>query len=112
MTNHTIGRNIANLRKLKGIKAYEMAKCLNMKESTYTKYERGETAITIEFVDRVASVLNIEPLLVLTFSPTTILDSFSHSSQSNSVKPNTEMLAIIEGIISLNQKLTLVLENK
>ena len=89
-----------------------MAKRLNMKESTYTKYERGETAITIEFINKVANVLSIEPLQVLIFSPTTILDRFSHSSQSNSVKPNTEMSAIIEGIISLNQKLTLVLENK
>ena len=112
MTNDTIGQNIANLRKLKGIKAFEMAKRLNMKESTYTKYERGETAITVEFINKVANVLSIEPLQVLIFSPTTILDRFSHSSQSNSVKPNTEMSAIIEGIISLNQKLTLVLENK
>lgn len=55
MTNDTIGQNIANLRKLKGIKAFEMAKRLNMKESTYTKYERGETAITIEFIDKVAN---------------------------------------------------------
>lgn len=115
MDNRTVGQNIVNLRKLREIKAYEMAKRLNMKESTYTRYERGETAITIEFINKVAIVPGIEPLQILTASSKTIFATFSHSSQSDSItgsniKQHGEMAAIIEGIVALNQKLILILE--
>ncbi|MBS1746117.1 MAG: helix-turn-helix transcriptional regulator [Bacteroidetes bacterium] len=42
MDNLTIGRNIAKFRKLKDIKAFDMAERLGLKEATYTKYERGK----------------------------------------------------------------------
>jgi transcriptional regulator with XRE-family HTH domain len=94
-----------------------MAKRLNMKESTYTRYERGETAITIEFINKVAGVLSVEPLQILTASSKTIFETVSQSSKSNSIissniKQHGEMSAIIEGIVALNQKLILILENK
>jgi transcriptional regulator with XRE-family HTH domain len=107
MDNLTVGQNIARLRKLKDIKAYEMAKRLNMKESTYTRYKRGETAITIDFINKVAGVFGIQPLKILTASSKTIFEIVSHSSANNStiqnsIKQNGEMTTIIEGIIALN----------
>ena len=117
MDNRTVDQNIAKLRKLKEIKAYEMAKRLNMKESTYTRYERGETAITIEFINKVAVVLGIEALKILAASSKTIFETVSHSSQTDSlissnIKQQGEMASIIEGIVALNQKLILILEKK
>jgi len=53
INNLVVGRNIAKYRKIKEVKASDIAKQLGMKEATYTKYERGETAITIDFLQKV-----------------------------------------------------------
>lgn len=62
LDNTTIGRNIAKLRKLKDIKAADIATQLGLKEASYTKYERGETAITVDFLKKVAEVLDVAPI--------------------------------------------------
>lgn len=117
MDNRTVGQNIAKLRKLKDFKASEMAMRLSMKESTYTKYERGETAITLAFLNKVATILSIDALKILTASPNSLFETSFNSSENSShvwgsVKQNTEMSVLIEGIISLNEKLALIIGNK
>ena len=115
----TIGQNIAKFRKLKDIKAFDMAERMKMKEATYTKYERGETAITIEFVNKAAEVLEIDPLQILSTSPGNILENISNSSiaiqhhstfQSYNELHAQQMLKIMESVIALNERIVKVLE--
>lgn len=121
MDNITIGHTIAKLRKLKDIKAHDIATQLGMKEATYTKYERGETAITIDFVQKVSEVLQIDPLQILMNTPSHILENIQHSAiaiQTNSSFSATNeqqiqlMLKLTETAIRLNDRLTTLLENK
>lgn len=54
LENKAIGRNFFRFRKVKDIKAKEVATYLGMQEPTYTKYERGESKITIELIQKIA----------------------------------------------------------
>lgn len=65
LDNKTIGYNIAKLRRLKEIKAADIAAQLGLKEASYTKYERGETAITIDFLKKVAEILEVAPINII-----------------------------------------------
>jgi transcriptional regulator with XRE-family HTH domain len=121
MDNLTIGQNIAKFRKLKDIKAFDMAERLGLKEATYTKYERGETAITIDFVQKVAEVLEIDPLQILTTSPSNILENIQHSSiaiqhhstfQTYNEQQAQLMLKLMESIVHLNERLVTVFEKQ
>jgi hypothetical protein len=78
-------------------------------ESSYTKHERAETPITINFVIKVALILGIEPLQVLMASPKSIFEGVSKASKSESIKKN-ELSTIIEGIMVLKQELAVILE--
>ncbi len=121
MDNITIGHTIAKIRKLKDIKAYDIATQLGMKEATYTKYERGETAITIDFIQKVSDVLKIDPIQILVDAPSHILENIQHSAiaiQTNSHFSATNerqmqiVLKLTESLVQLNDRLITLLENK
>lgn len=50
LDNKKIGYKIYFQRKIAGLKAFDVAEQLSIKEAAYTKYERGKTKITIDFV--------------------------------------------------------------
>ncbi len=119
--NLTIGQNIAKFRKLKSIKAFDIAQKISLSESAYTKYERGETAITIDFVQKVADVLEIDPLQILATSPNNILENISNSSiaiqhhstfQSYNEKQTQQVLKLMESVVLLNERLVTLIADK
>ena len=121
MDNATVGRNISKFRMLKDMKAAEMAEKLGMAESTYTKYERGETAITIDFVQKVAEILEVDPLMVLATSPNHIIQNLQHSPvaiqhhstfQTSNEQQTQLMFKLIDSIVKLNDRLIGYFENK
>lgn len=77
LENKKIGRSMSFFRKLRDKKAFEVAQYVGISESAYTKYERGESKITIELVQKVAGFLNIDPLLLISAEP----DSFCETIQ-------------------------------
>lgn len=121
MDSLTIGQNIAKFRKLKDFKAFDVAEQLGMKEATYTKYERGETAITIEFVQKVSEILGVDPIQLITTSPGNILENIQHSSiaiqhhstfQAYNEQQAQTMLKLMESIIALNERLVSFFEKE
>jgi transcriptional regulator with XRE-family HTH domain len=121
LNNKVVGHNIALYRAAKDKKAHDIADCLGMKEATYSKYERGETAITIEFIQKVAEVLQADPLLLLSAPEGKFLKSINHSSftfQGDSAyntaneAQTTMMLKMMENLISVNDRIVLLLERK
>ena len=80
INNEIVAANILQVRKHKGIKATEMANELKLSESAYTKYERGETAITIQFLTSVARKLGVHPLYFLSSSPENIVSNLDKPS--------------------------------
>jgi transcriptional regulator with XRE-family HTH domain len=62
LENKIIGHNMALYRKIRGMKAFEVAEGLGLKEASYTRYERGEGAITVDLIQKVAEILKVYPL--------------------------------------------------
>jgi len=116
LENKTIGRNLSLYRKIRGIKAVDMAEQLGLKESSYTRYERGETAITIDFIQKSSEVLKIDPMMLLTAHPGAVIDSGNNSpnscisnngyfnNQSMSDEQTKLLLKLMESVVTLLEK--------
>jgi transcriptional regulator with XRE-family HTH domain len=117
LENKTIGHNMSLYRKIRGIKAMEVAEGLGIKEAAYTRYERGEAAITVDIVQKVAEILKVDPLTLLSVAPGSILDSANnspnahisnHSYYSNHTYDEKQMemtLKLMENVMTISQKL-------
>ncbi|MFT3950326.1 MAG: helix-turn-helix transcriptional regulator [Agriterribacter sp.] len=120
LDNLIIGQNIARIRKLKDIKAFDIAAQVGLKEAAYTKYERGETSITIDFINKVAVALEVDPLLLLSATPAYILEHV-HSNPTAVIQQNSSfsgtspqqaesMLKLMESLTLINERLLTLLE--
>ncbi|MGV8135193.1 MAG: helix-turn-helix domain-containing protein [Mangrovibacterium sp.] len=122
LENKTIGRNIALYRKIRGMKAFEVAEGLGLKEASYTRYERGEGAITVDLIQKVAEILKVDPLTLLSVSPGTIVDSANNSPnacvsnygsynfQTYDQKQSEMMLKLMENMMIISRKLIEILD--
>lgn len=119
LENKTIGRNIALYRKIRGMKAFEVAEGLGLKEASYTRYERGEAAITVDIVQKVAEILRVDPLTLISVSPSTFIENGSNSPNSANgyfyyQGADREMLqsimTLMENMMTMSQKMIELLE--
>lgn len=67
------------IKEIKGLKAVELAEKLGLKESSYTRYERGEGPITVDLIQQITEVLNVDPLLLLSVPPSNFIENVSNS---------------------------------
>lgn len=117
LDDKAIGRNLYLYRKMADLKVIEVAEQLGLKESAYSKYERGETAFTLEFIKKAAVVLHVNPLLLLTVTPNNIIESGNNSPgailgmvygnytyQTVSEQQTQMMLKLLESVTALNEK--------
>ncbi|MBD1432355.1 helix-turn-helix transcriptional regulator [Sphingobacterium sp. DN00404] len=120
LDNKKIGQKIYIQRKIKGLKAFDVAERLGIKEAAYTKYERGETKITIEFVRKVSEILDIDPLLLLSSSDINYFDNIHnspimstfHTYQSTNERQNEAILLLIENVVRMNKSIMLLLDKE
>jgi len=125
LENKAIGRNLSLYRKIRGLKASDMADRLGMKESSYTRYERGESQLTVEMIQQAAETLKVDPIVLMTVSPGNFLENACHSpnaiiaihgNNSNCTTTNEEqtkmMLKLMESVLTLNERLVALLEKK
>lgn len=120
LENTTIGRNLYRARKIRDKKALEVAKFVGLTESAYTKYERGESKITVEIIQKVAEFLKFDPLQLLTVSPGNFIENVSNAVvlsnfqtfQTVNEKQNEMMLKLMENVMLMNERLIKLLEDK
>lgn len=123
MENSAIGRNISLYRKMRGVKAIEVAEKLGLKEAAYTRYERGEGAITIKMVRQIAEVLKVDPLHLISLSPGNLTESGNNSPSAivalqatncHTINENQLHLTLklIESVTALNEKLIGMIDKK
>jgi len=74
LENAMVGRNMYLQRKKEDKKAIEVADYLGLSESAYTKYERGESKITIDIIQKVAEFYHIDPLSFLAMPAGSFVD--------------------------------------
>lgn len=124
LENKTIGRNLYKFRKVKEKKAQEIADYIGITEAAYTKYERGESQITIDIIQKVAEYLKVDPLGIISNTPGNFVEN---SSSPNSIvvggniggdarlidEKQTELITkLIETQITMNEKILALLEKK
>lgn len=113
LENKTIGRNFYRLRKIRDKKSSEIAKFLGLGEAAYTKYERGESKITVDIIQKVAEFYKVDPLQLLSASTGNVFENVTNSPifsnfqtfQTVSEEQNKMMMKLMESIIALNEKL-------
>ncbi|WP_439490605.1 helix-turn-helix domain-containing protein [Algoriphagus sp.] len=121
LENKTIGRNFYMYRKLTDTKALEVAEFLGIKEATYTKYERGESKITVDMVQKVSEFFKVDPLQLISTQPGHMIENLTNSpfSISGNVRTNyadknqTEvMMKMMETMMQMNEAIKKILEGK
>ena len=121
MENKTIGRNFYMFRKLRDRKAIEVAEFLGIKEATYTKYERGESKITIDLIQKVAEFLKVDPLHLISAQPGHVIEHLTNSpvsinsSNNHTVindKQTEVMMKMMETMMQMNEAIRKILEGK
>lgn len=119
LENKTIGRNFYIARKVRDRKAAEVAEYCQMSEAAYTKYERGESKITIELIQKVAECLSVDPLHLITAAPGNIIENGHNSPiaiNGYNQTMNEEQLKmtnkLIETTLTLVDKLVLLIDTK
>ncbi len=120
LDNKKVGHRIYIHRKIAGLKAFDVAERLGMKEAAYTKYERGETKITVEFVQKVAEIFGIDPLQLLSSTPAAFFDNISnstilntstfHTFHGHNEKQNDAVLLLIGNVVEMNKRIMDLLE--
>lgn len=120
LENKTIGRNLARFRKFRDLKALEVAEHLGLSEAAYTKYERGESKITIEIVQGVAEFLKVDPLQLVAAnsghvvensnSPNSPIAIQENSSFQTTNEDQTKLITkLVENVIAMNEKIVKLL---
>jgi transcriptional regulator with XRE-family HTH domain len=114
LENKTIGHNMALYRKIRGIKALEVAEGLGLKEAAYTRYERGEASITVDVIQKVAEIMKVDPMMLLSVSPATFIENGSNSSNSANryfhyqgvdKEMLQSMMKLMENMVTISQRL-------
>ena len=122
LENKTIGRNLYRFRKIRDKKASDVAKYVGIGEAAYTKYERGESKITIDLIQKVAEFFKVDPLQFLTTAASNFVDNVTnsqvllssnfHTLQTYSLEQNQMMLKLMDSVLSLNEKIAKMMEGK
>ncbi|MDM8175973.1 helix-turn-helix transcriptional regulator [Olivibacter sp. 47] len=122
LDNKKIGQKIYIQRKIADMKAFDVAERLGIGEAAYTKYERGETKITIEFIKKISDIFSIDPLQLLASTPnsffndiknSTILNTSTfHTFQGANEKQNEAILNLIDSVVEMNKRFMDYLEKE
>lgn len=118
LENKTVGRNLYRYRKIKDKKAAEVAKFIGIGEPAYTKYERGESKITIDLIQKVAEFYKIDPLQLLSAAASShFVENVTNSPfaihgtvQTTNEEQIKLMMKLMENMISISERLIILLD--
>jgi transcriptional regulator with XRE-family HTH domain len=106
LCNITVGQNISKYRKIKDMKAAVAATQVGLKESSYTKYERGETAITVEFLQKIADILDVDPIKLLAADPSRFLETIQvPAAMPQKNEPSGDVMYLMQKVIQINERM-------
>ncbi len=99
----SIPQNLQKLRKNHELSQEKMAEMLNMSKNGYGKLERGESRITIEHLQQIAQVFNVDVAdLLKEDRDFTLLLGDNHGNYANKYYDNTQEI----------EKLTMMIAHK
>ena len=118
LENTRIGKNLQNFRRIREKKALEVAEHIGIGEAAYSKYERGESQITISLIQKVAEFLEVDPLQIISTSPSNFFENVHNSPilsnfqtyQAGNEEQTKMMMKLMENIVLLNDRLISMLD--
>lgn len=125
LESKTIGKNISMYRKIRGVKASDIAERLGISESSYTRYERGETPITIELVQQISEVLQVNPYMLLSVNPNIFIEIGEgngnnspigihgyYNHQTSNEQQTQALTRVLENMVVLTEKLIALIDKR
>lgn len=110
MLSNLIGHKIRQIRELKGFSREYVASKLAIGETAYRKIETGETKLTLERIEQIAGVLELDVLQIMSFDSSVIFHNNIQSIQSNQqihqyhTSPETELLVLQKEVELLREQ--------
>ena len=98
--NNSIGKNIRKHREFKGFSQEYMAQELGINQSSYAKIEKENTKLTVERLQRISEVLEVEISSLLNSSKQNIFN------QTNEKESNGNVYGYIENLHIENKEIT------
>ncbi len=77
-----IGTKIKKIRELKNLTQEYMADQLNVSQSTYSRFEKEDSDLTLSQIQKVADILEVKPEDLLNFNEQVVINNYS-SNQAN-----------------------------
>ncbi|OOR82396.1 helix-turn-helix domain-containing protein [Moraxella canis] len=101
-----ISDNLQKLRKLNDLSQEQMAEMLNMSKNGYGKLERGESKITVEHLQNIANVFNIDIAdLLKEERDFSLLIGDNHGNYANKYYDNAQEVEKLQLIINHQKQL-------
>lgn len=75
------GEKIKTIRELRGFSQEHMAKQLDIAQNTYSKIETNQTKLSAEMLQKIADILGVSPVDILSNQPTIVNFSSNHGTQ-------------------------------
>lgn len=104
-----IGEKIRKLRNLRGYNEEYLAKKLGMSQNNYSKIELGKVKITLDRIEEIAQVLEIDPIKLIEFDDTLV---FNNNNQSGGNSANVINQSLSKKLIEFYENRILHLENE
>lgn len=98
--NNSIGENIRKHREFKGFNQEYMAHELGINQSSYAKIEKENTKLTVDRLQRIAEVLEVEVSSLLNSSKQNVFN------QTNEKESNGSVYGYIENLHIENKEIT------
>ncbi len=67
--------NIKKIRELKNYSRDYVADCLNISLRAYTDLENGKTKLSIDRLNEISKILNVDPIQILTFNDARLFET-------------------------------------
>lgn len=107
--NNTLNDKIRTLREMKSWSQEQMAERVEMSKNGYAKVERGETRLTVETLDKIAQVFDMDMVELINISDKGLVCLFS---ENNSGTHYGNYYQSSESVLAENEKLQLSLSHK
>ena len=111
--NNTVSKNIRKYRDLKGFSQEYMAEQMNLTQSAYAKIENTETKLTIDRLNEISKILEVDIANLLEQKNSNIFKNNKIENIFTYVENLTlENKELLQELLNTKNKLIKVLENK
>ena len=107
MDYEKLGDNIRNYREQRGFTQEKLAELSNISEKHLSKIERGKSKLTLEKLEQIANIFNINVSDLYSAKEKGFFCLFSENSQNNS-----NIYANTDAVVFENEKLSLIIQHK